>query len=244
MTTDSVAGGEPEGFPHQGGHRLVGFSGDGRVHAGGRGHRGQQGARPRDQTVRRGMDRIFVCPDESAGPPGHGGGGRQHVEIERPGPPDHGGHRLAGLDPTPSSPPGRPGLRAHPLRPAPAPTARRRAGRPPPRPTRPDPRRLAFTPQPPSRSTSSAVVGAELLVANTTRLPPVRRASTAPATSPMGWPDNQITPSRSTIHKVAEAKAAPPAAAGAVIGSAVSEEPASPGATRVPLRVRRVDTAN
>ncbi len=51
-----------------------------------------------------------------------------------------------------------------------------------------------------SRASSSAVVGAELLVANTTRMPWERRAAMAEGASPMASPVSHTTPSRSTIH--------------------------------------------
>ena len=70
-----------------------------------------------------------------------------------------------------------------------------------------------------SRASNSAVVGAELLVAKTTRTPLPRKAVTAPAASPIGTPESHTTPSRSMIQR------------------AQSEEP--PGSPSIPLLIPR-----
>ena len=55
-------------------------------------------------------------------------------------------------------------------------------------------------PHRPSRRWSSRRVGAELLVANSTRTPAPRSRATASSTPGIGRPVSQTTPSRSTTH--------------------------------------------
>ena len=176
------------------------------AHPGRGGHRGQQGARRRapGRPAWDGSGPRWwpISRPESAG---HRGGGGQAVEIERPAPADHGGHRRRSPSPRPS----RPGPSRASSTPASASTLTDCPGSSSEAAARAEVTRSSGPASPRSRPGGPAVrrwSGPSCWW----RTPPGPRGLAARrwprATSPMGSPDSQITPSRSTIHRVAEAK--------------------------------------